>query len=91
MCALAFGRTYRYFGRMTTIGEIGKRVEVARRAELRSVSWIAERTGIPDKTLRRRLDHPEAFKLSELNAVAEALGCHLEDFLRTPAAEEVRS
>lgn len=74
---------------MTTISEIGKRVELARRAELRSVSWLAERTGIPDKTLRRRLDHPEAFKLSELNAVAEALGHRLEDILRTPAEQVV--
>ena len=64
-------------------------VEAARKAAGLSLSGLANRTGIPRTTLRRKLGHPLELTLSELDDIAAATGrdsAALFQSLRTEAA-----
>jgi hypothetical protein len=69
---------------MTNPQSIGDRVEQAREAAERSVTWLSANTGIAEKTLRRRLVAPETFTIRELEAIARALNTTLEALLAAP-------
>lgn len=71
------------------ITEVGSRVTATRQVEGRSVAWLSEKSGIADKTLRRRLSDPAQFSLAELNSIARVLHCDLETFF-TRHLEDLR-
>ncbi|WP_280454874.1 helix-turn-helix domain-containing protein [Nocardia brasiliensis] len=53
------------------------------RSEL-SVTQLADRTGIPLSTLRRRIQGINPWDIDQLEYVAEALGVDLDSFLSDP-------
>lgn len=63
---------------MTNSQEIAQRIESLLRVNGLSKSWLAEDSGIADKTLRRRFRAPELFTLAELSAIANSLRVPLE-------------
>ena len=63
---------------MTNPQDIATNIEAARYAARMPVTVLSERTGIADKTLRRRLTSPASFTLAELSAIARVLGVELE-------------
>ena len=73
---------------MTKVIEIRNRIEAARIASGRSISWLARTTGINDKRLRRRLAAPHNFHLSELSAIVRALGITVSALFEPDAAAE---
>lgn len=77
-----------YYGHMTKANQILERIESARASSHRSVIWLSERTGIADKTLRRRLAAPECFTLAELSAICTALGIELEKLFENQIIEQ---
>lgn len=56
-----------------TPSELGTYIREAIQEPGRSENWLADRSGIPRVTLRRRLDSPEHFTLDELIRVSVAL------------------
>ncbi|MGX9348118.1 helix-turn-helix domain-containing protein [Microbacterium sp. KNMS] len=70
--------------------DVASRIEELRGVAERSVAWLSEKTGIPYKTLRRRLyGDPTLFSLAELSAIARALDVELEDILAPRPAKAV--
>ena len=61
--------------------DVAARITKARKIAGRSSIWLAEKSGIAEKTLTRRFAAPERFTLAELSAIARALDRELEDFL----------
>jgi len=62
--------------------ELRDRVQELRKQAGRSTQWLADRTGIPYSTLRRRLEvAPENFTLKELHRIADALDVPVEAIL----------
>ena len=59
---------------------VAERITAIRKDADRSVVWLSEKTGIAEKTLRRRFISPDQFTLAELSAISRALKCDIEDF-----------
>lgn len=78
-----------YGGHMTT-PHIGKRLETARRLKGMPKAKLARNTGIPEKTLARRWEHPSQFSIAELSAVCTALDVTIEQIVAsTPTVADL--
>ena len=63
---------------MTNSHEVAQRIDLLLQLNGLSKSWLADETGMADKTLRRRFRAPELFTLAELSSIANSLGVPLE-------------
>lgn len=70
-----------YSGRMTNTSSVSTKVRSLCAQRQLSISRLSEESGIPDKTLRRRLKVPDKFTLAELSAIANVIGADLEDLV----------
>lgn len=52
----------------------------------RSVAWLATHAGVPDSTLRSKLDGRSVFTVTDLAAIADALGLSPAALVPSPPA-----
>lgn len=66
-----------------------ERIRKALENEGRTQEWLSEQTGIPMRTLARRLHktHPSSMSLDELGDIAEALGVGIADLIAPVASD----
>lgn len=63
---------------MTNTAEFVNRIHQVRVERNLSIAKLSEISGVADKTLRRKLNAPERFTLSEVIAIARALETPIE-------------
>ncbi|MDQ0894469.1 helix-turn-helix domain-containing protein [Agromyces ramosus] len=66
--------------------DVAKRIREAREGDGRSERWLAEETGIPYPTLRRKLNQrPDNLTLDELIRITRALRLNVAELASEPA------
>lgn len=67
--------------------DVAKRIRDAREADGRSERWLAEQSGIPYPTLRRKLNQrPDNLTLDDLIRITRALRLNIAHLASEPAA-----